>query len=31
VLSDRLRLVTHVDVDDAAVDLVLAAWTELAR
>ena len=31
VLSDRLRLVTHVDVDDAAVELVLAAWAELAR
>ena len=30
VLSERLRLVTHVDVDDAAVSDALDAWKELA-
>lgn len=30
VLSDRLRVVTHLDVDDAAIAAFLEAWAELA-
>ncbi|MFM8944841.1 MAG: threonine aldolase family protein, partial [Actinomycetota bacterium] len=29
VIGGRLRLVTHLDVDDATVDLVLATWPEV--
>jgi hypothetical protein len=30
VVAGKLRLVTHLDVDDAGIDVAVAAWRSLA-